>query len=644
MSFHAKLIASLKSDSRFVDEDGELVIAAVLDHAWRTDHGLVKLLLADKETRAKFFDEIDGHFVFDFNTFIQYISQKNFLNDSYTRFRNRIGLTMGGQYLRHRNEVVLAWPFKDCVLEGGQTKDEEKRKEIFFNEMLAEDEVNRLFAPKVLTAFARFTANGKAPVTAIARDGNGVIRENLIVQGNNLIALRSLMSQYRRQVDLIYIDPPFNPPSKSNTFAYNNTFNHSSWLTFMNNRLHAAKELLTEDGVLIVAIDDNELFYLGAMLDELFPEYEVHCITVVHNPRGVQGTNFSYVHEYALFVIPRGKKTIGDRRIGEEEVDWAQFRNWGGESLREDAKNCFYAVIVENDQVIGFGDVLKDGDHPAAQTVRRKNRYYVYPIDRNKVERKWRYARQSAEGIQRLLRARKTDGGYEIEIGKDFGVYRTVWEDSRYDANVYGTQLVKSLVPDCAFDFPKSLWTVFDCLYAVVGNKKNAIVLDFIAGSGTTGHAVLELNKRDSGERKFILCEQMDYVDTCTRNRVWQVIKNIGSGDFVYFELMKYNEAFLHRIEEAQTTKELIGIWNEMAEGSFLNWYVNPQVPEDAVKDFEALGKDHNALKEQKRLLAQLLDKNQLYVNLSEIDDPRFGVAHRDKALNKAFYAEAYDG
>jgi len=642
MSFNTKLTDLLKTDPRLVDDEGELLIAAVQDRAWKIDRGLVKLLLSNQEIKAKFFEEIEGHWIFNLNTFIDYISQKNFLDNSYTRFRNRIGLTIGDKYLRGRGDVSLVWPFKDSVLEGGQTREEEKRKEIFFNEVLAQDEINRLLAPKVLTNFMRFTAKGKQPVKDFKRDENSVIRENLIIKGNNLLALHTLKTQFRGQVKLIYIDPPYNPDSKSNTFAYNNNFNHSTWLTFMKNRLEVAKELLTKDGVLIVAIDDNELFYLGVMLNELFSEYEVHCITIVHNPRGVQGTNFSYVHEYAFFVIPQGKKSIGSRKITEEDVDWSPLRNWGGESKREDAKNCFYPVIVENDEIVGFGDVLKEHEHPISQTVRHKNQFFVYPIDKNMVERKWRYARQSIDEIKHLLRARKTKNGYDIEIGKDFGTYRTVWEDSRYDANIYGTQIVKSLVPDSPFDFPKSLWNVYDCLYAVVANDKEAIVLDFFGGSGTTAHAVLELNK-DGGNRKFIICEQMHYVETVTRERVKKVIEKNKSGDFIYCELHKYNEAFMERIQATRSSKELLKIWQDMAEGSFLNWYVNPAMPEEAVKDFEELGRGENGLEEQKCLLAELLDKNQLYVNLSEIDDAQFKVSEKDKQLNKAFYGETYN-
>ena len=638
-NFNQKLTNLLKTNPDFVDEEGELVTAAVIDRAWKIDHDLVRLLLSDKEIETKFFDEIEGRWTFNYNTFIEYIYDKNFLADSYTRFRNRIGLTIDNKFLRERGEVALVWPYKDCVLEGGQTKDEEKRKEIFFNEVLAHDEINRLFDPKVLTHWNRYTVDGEQKVTGLKRDENGTIRENLIIKGNNLLALYTLKTQFRGQIKLIYIDPPYNPDSPANTFTYNNHFNHSTWLTFMKNRLEVAKELLTKDGVLIVAIDENEQAYLGVLLREVFSEYEIHCITIVHNPRGVQGTNFSYTHEYACFVIPQGQKVIGNRKINPEEVTWSNFRNWGGESRRENAKNCFYPIIVENGKIVEFGDVLDNDQHPLVQTVSHEERDFVYPIDPNMTERKWRYARQSVDEVRHLLRAKKTKTGYEIEIGKDFGVYRTVWEDSRYDANIYGTQIVKSLVPNCDFAFPKSLWNVYDCLYSVVANDKNAIVLDFFGGSGTTAHAVLELNK-DGGNRKFIICEQMHYVETVTRERVKKVIEQNNCGDFIYCELMPYNQAFMDKIQSAQSSEELVTLWRDIAENSFLSWYVNPELPTEAVDDFIAIGQIENGLEKQKKLLGELLDKNQLYVHLSEIEDEDFGVSEEDKTLNRQFYEQ----
>lgn len=268
MSFNSKLTNVLKIDPRFVDDEGELVLAAVQDRAWKMDRDLVKLLLSNEEIKAKFFDEIEGHWIFNLNTFIDYISQKNFLDNSYTRFRNRIGLTIGDKYLREGGDVALVWPYKDTVLEGGQTKEEEKRKEIFFNEVLAQDEINRLLDPKVSTNFTRYTAKGKQPVKDFKRDENGIIRENLIIKGNNLLALHTLKTQFRGQVKLIYIDPPYN--TGSDTFGYNDSFNHSTWLTFMKNRLGAAEELLRDDGSVWVNIDDNEIAYLTILMDEVF--------------------------------------------------------------------------------------------------------------------------------------------------------------------------------------------------------------------------------------------------------------------------------------------------------------------------------------------------------------------------------------
>ena len=266
--FHDKLTDLLKTDARFVDDEGELVTAAVLDRAWQIDHALMRLLLSNADLKAKFFEEIDGHWVFNTNTFIDYISDKNFLDNSYTRFRNRIGLNIDSKFLRERGEVSLVWPYKDCVLEGGQTKEEEKRKEIFFNEILAQDEIDRLFDPKALTGWKRYTVDGEREVTELRRDESGAIRENLVIKGNNLLTLHTLKQHFRGNVKLIYIDPPYNTGNDS--FGYNDHFNHSSWLTFMKNRLEVAKELLRDDGSIWINIDDDEAHYLKVLCDDIF--------------------------------------------------------------------------------------------------------------------------------------------------------------------------------------------------------------------------------------------------------------------------------------------------------------------------------------------------------------------------------------
>jgi adenine-specific DNA-methyltransferase len=305
----------------------------------------------------------------------------------------------------------------------------------------------------------------------------------------------------------------------------------------MSKRLLLAKSLLKQNGVLICAIDENELWHLGTLLEEIFFGREIHLITIVHNPRGVQGKNFSYINEFAFFVLPKGEKIIGERKLKEEEIYWSNLRNWGGESLRTDARNCFYPIIIKNKKVVRFGEVPKDDYHPKNQTQEKSGQYLVWPIDINGIERKWRYARQSVEAIKYLLRVKKADERIEIEIGKDYGTVRTVWQDSKYDSAEYGTKMVHALVPNSDFDFPKSIYNVYDCLAPIIAKRKNAIVLDYFAGSGTSGHAVMILNREDGGNRRFILCtnnENKIAEDVC-----YPRIKKVIKGHKDYPEITK---------------------------------------------------------------------------------------------------------
>lgn len=635
MKLYETLEQQLKKEPNFVTDNGELKKWVVLNKAQNFDEELIGLLLDHADLKEKFFVNVKGTLVFNQNLFVQFLEQKNYLNDSYTQYKNKVGLTIDGKYLKQRNEVALVWPFKDCILEGGQSREEDKREEIFFNEILAQDEITQLLEPKVLTNAKRIDKDGEKPLDQFNRNEKGTITDNLIIKGNNLLALHTLKEEFAGKVKLIYIDPPYNTGGLGDTFTYNNNFKRSTWLTFMYNRLIAAKDLLRKDGILIVAIDENEQPHLGVMLKEFFKDYEVHCITIVHNPRGVQGTNFSYTHEYAFFVVPKGQKLIGNRIIDESEIDFSNLRNWGGESLRRDAKNCFYPIVVDpkTSKIIEFGEVCEDDFHPSKREIIKDGKVYIYPIDNDNIERKWRYARQSVEEIKDLLRARKKSGQWDVEIGKNFGQYKTVWVDPKYDANEYGTKIVRRLVPENKFSFPKSLYNVKDCVYAVVGNDKDAIILDYHAGSGTTAHAVLELNKEDGGNRKFIMCEQMDYVETVTSKRVQRVIEQNGSDEFVYLELKKYNQTFIEQIEEAKDTEALLQIWEQMKAKSFLNYNVDIKKQDEHLEDFKAL-----SLAEQKQHLCELLDKNQLYVNLSSLNDADFACTEDEKKVTKDFY------
>lgn len=369
---------------------------------------------------------------------------------------------------------------------------------------------------------------------------------NFLIEGDNLASLQLLEKTHKGKIDLIYIDPPYN--TGASNWIYDNDyvdgndlFRHSKWLSMMDVRLSIAKKLLTPKGVLICAIDENESATLRLLLEDIFgAEYEYDCITIVHNPRGIQGKNFSYTNEFAYFVIPKGDKIIGERKLSQEEIYWSPLRNWGSESLRSDARNCFYPIIVKDEQIIGFGDVPPNDYHPSKNEILDDGSIAIYPIDSKGIERKWRYARQSVERILQYLAVKKTKGVYDIELGKTFGTYKTVWSDPKYDANGYGKQLLNSLVPNCPFDFPKSLWNVYDCLFSVIANNKNATVLDFFAGSGTTGHAVMKLNAEDGGNRRFILCtnNENNICREVTYERIKRVIDKEGyAASLKYFKV-----------------------------------------------------------------------------------------------------------
>jgi len=350
---------------------------------------------------------------------------------------------------------------------------------------------------------------GLLPLDSVRRSENRP--SHSVISGENYHALQLLTFTHESKIDLIYIDPPYNTGARdwkyNNNYVDNNdSWRHSKWLSFMEKRLLVAKRLLRSDGVMVITVDENEHAHLVLLLESLFPGADLTSVAIIHNPRGVQGDNFSYTNEFAVFVIPGGQKLIAPRRLSESEQDPSNFRNWGGESLRTDAQNCFYPVSVEDGRVVGFGDVLPDGIHPASDVVDLGNgRYEVWPIDRNGIERKWRYARQSVEAIRGQLSVTTVrDGILQIRITKDAGQYKTVWQDPKYDASTHGTQLVNRLV-GAEFPFPKSLYSTYEVLYACTIRRPAAIILDFFAGSGTTLHATCLLNAEDGGNRQCIL-------------------------------------------------------------------------------------------------------------------------------------------
>jgi adenine-specific DNA-methyltransferase len=419
-------------------------------------------------------------------------------------------------------------------------------------------------------------AEGKLPV--LVEDKKREIKNDvnkpthILIEGDNYHALSVLNYTHAKSIDVIYIDPPYNTGARD--WKYNNDFvekedayRHSKWLSFMNNRLKLAKKLLKTRGVLICTIDENEHSTLGLLLQEIFPDREIVCVTIIHNPAGVQGKNFSYTHEYAYFVYPKNGEFIGKTSRENELV--SPLRDWGTISKREQARTCFYPIVVKENKIISFGEVSPDDFHPEASNILKKDgTIWIYPIDKHGIERKWVFSKKGVEKIKEQLFCKKIGKEYVIMRKKELFTYRTVWNDKRYYANIYGSKLLNQIIKS-RFPFPKSLYAVADCIKAVIHSKDGATILDFFAGSGTTGHAVLMLNDEDGGKRQFILCtnnENNICTDICYP-RVKKVIQGYKSlkgekvqglgGNLKYYKTNFVGSEPTHRNKKLLTDKSI---------------------------------------------------------------------------------------
>lgn len=305
--------------------------------------------------------------------------------------------------------------------------------------------------------------------------------DGLLIHSENFQALNFLQEKYREKVDCIYGDPPYN--AKSSEILYKNNYKHSSWISLMNDRIQLAAALKKERGVIVTAIDENECFNLLKLFDSLFTNWTKTVVTVLHNPAGVQGDNFSYSHEYAVFLFENFKHVIGKTEREEESIE--PFRDWGPTGLRNPTGNTFYPILVdlEGKNIIGFGDACEASFHPEGQNVYKDTHIEVYPIGDDGEERKWVFARDTVEDILEDLFVINNNGILQIQRTKSKESYKTVWTDNRYYANIYGSKLLNNIMGSKKFDFPKSVYTVEDCIRAVnsVQRNKTAIILDYLS-------------------------------------------------------------------------------------------------------------------------------------------------------------------
>lgn len=371
---------------------------------------------------------------------------------------------------------------------------------------------------------ALFSRNFAERLTS-AIDGIDESLNGVLFHGDNFQALNFLSNRFKQSIGCTYIDPPYNAPNS--LIAYKNNFKHSSFLSLIDNRLRVGQKLSATNGTLVIAIDKNEENGVSRLISEISPENDNVLVTVEHNRKGVQGDHFSYTNEYAIFSIP---KTRGDlNQVAREECDYeySNLRNWGGESLRTDAANCFYPIYVKGDDIVGFGDVWFDTDqHPIGANVPHGDGVVeIFPIDGQGIERKWRYERGTVESIRNRLKVDIGRGGViQIKIAKVSDQFKTVWYSPKYNAGDNGTQFAKQMgIPIGEFDYPKSIHTTKDCIFAVSSNCD--WVLDYFSGSGTTGQAVITLNREvQNSQRKYILVEQGEYFESVLKARLQKIV------------------------------------------------------------------------------------------------------------------------
>ncbi|MQQ30632.1 DNA methyltransferase [Streptococcus mitis] len=581
---------------------------------------LLNLLMSDGKISNHFFSKLEtGVLVFKKDVFLQFLNNKEFLPDSFTAYKTKIGLATENKYISENQEVVLNFPYKDCILEGGQTRDDAKRQEVFFNETLAPTEINRLLDDKVLTNFKRYDKDGEHEVEELADT------DNLIIKGNNLIVLHSLKKRFAGKVKLIYIDPPYNTGNDS--FNYNDNFNHSTWLIFMKNRLEVARELLSDDGLIFVQCDDNEQAYLKVLMDEVFSRNNFISNIVWKGRGGRQDSKYvAQIHETIIFYAKNKERAVLNKAFIEDTSNYAYedsrgnyktqlIRKWGSNSRREDRPNLFYEVEFEGNKVL---PILPNGDDGC-----------------------WRWSKNRLEEAIKndMVVSLEKDGRTELyeKIYKGDGKKQTVftsWIDESFSGQ--GTKVLEEIFKEKVFDYPKPEQLVKK--FIDLTTDDGDIVLDYHLGSGTTAAVAHKMN------RQYIGIEQMDYIETVSVKRLEKVIegeqggisKSVdwqGGGSFVYCELKNDVQEFKNEILEATTKEKLLEVFELAKKSSFLSYRIDPKKLKK--NEFEKL-----SLAEQKQILSEIIDNNNLYVNYSDIDDIDYGISAQDKKLNHAFYGK----
>jgi adenine-specific DNA-methyltransferase len=601
LSFKQHIENLFKNSQYFSDSESVLFISKILESIEKIDIELIKILKDDETAKKIFFTQIDDIYVLNQNKLIEFFSLNDYMkNGSYTAYTNKIGLIRKDNFIKKFDDVVLAFPHKDCVLEGGQSKDDDKKKEVFYNEILSSDEIDRLFEPKVLKNIKRYSKDGVEENCEIKDD------DNLIIKGNNLIALHSLKKKFAGKIKLIYIDPPYNTGNDS--FKYNDNFNHSTWLTFMKNRLEVAKEFLSEDGTISISIDNNELNYIQILLDEIFGiENKKNLITIKRSSvSGAKVINNGVVNVSEFIIIysknsnlwkpnkvfrakerdDRYSKFIKNKNESYEKWEYttileafSKFKSIKKSQLKKELGE-YYSIEFEQFIFDNFQNICRFAalDDKAISKDVREMKYIskgdlskTYKIEREKFNDYYLYNGEALLFFEDRL--------VELDGTKVFGELVTdIWDDVLPNDlhNEGNVSFKKGKKPEKMIERLINLFT-----------QPNDIVMDYHLGSGTTCAVAHKMGRR------YIGIEQMDYIEDIAVERLKKVIDGEqagiskavnwnGGGDFVYTKLKQI----------------------------------------DTFKDAE-IG---------------ALNKNMQYLPISEIEDESYKISKEEIAINKVFY------
>ncbi len=592
----------------------------------QNDEELLTFMLEDKNAndyKNAFFKTIANSLVFNQKALKECLTKE--LENSFTRFENKIGLYSQGRPIKSSELVVLNFPFKDNVLLGNAKDSSTKSKECFYHEILHKKEIDTLLKKKAL---CHFEMHGEGDLESTLKDKN----TNYLIKGNNLIALHSLKKKFAKQVKCIYIDPPYNTGNDS--FNYNDNFNHSSWLVFMKNRLEVAREFLSDDGVIFVQCDDNEQAYLKVLMDEIFGRDNfIACFVWEKTSNSLSRIRIKT--EYILCYEQTKFELIFNGDMAEEGQDFPILNEVNVKRTLQFPPNSIYfktfkgVIKPTKFNKMELIDDLRIVNKTNSNMVRinAKFKWTQNKLD-DEIKEGTTFVIKSDEFSMRYIRK----GDREVKISNVFNA------ECGVTTNIKAISEIKVLFANSntdLFSTPKPEALISRILE--VSTNENDLVLDFFAGSGTTCAVAHKM------KRRYIGIEQMDYIETITKERLKKVIEGEqggiskkydfkGGGSFVYAELKEVNLEVKKQILNAKSTNECLKIFNDLNE-RFLK-RADCKIDEIHSEEFQKLD-----LNEQKRIYCALLDSNEDYLNLGDIDEDAWGIDEITKKYNEIFYS-----